>query len=376
MKICYVLTIAATVRAFFIPQLKYLSENGFEITVVCAPDANLGNELGKNIRYFPIDIPRGVSIKGSIHALKELTKFFKKENFDLIQYSTPNAAFYSSIAAKISKTKIRNYHIMGFRYLGANGLVRKILKMIEIITCYNSSHIECVSKSNLILGTREKIFSKNKATVVWNGSTGGVDLKRFNFKKREKWKYQVRNEIGYTSSDFIYAFIGRITKDKGIDELLEAFIKLNNGSKLILIGDIENPQKLNQELLNEAKNNSNIKFHQRVNDIERYYAAIDVIVLPSYREGFGNVIIEAAAVGTPAIISGIPGPIDAVEENKTAFICNPKDSDSLYLAMKTAFDKIDNNMMNESIKFAENKFNSEILNKKILERKLMLMREI
>ena len=127
-KICYVVTIPLTIKAFFIPQLKYLANNGFEVTVICSFDEKLQQLLGDNIRYIPVEIPRGISIQGSIIAIKKLKNIFKKEQFDLIQYSTPNAALYASIAAKIVKCKVRNYHLMGFRYLGANGIGKKILK--------------------------------------------------------------------------------------------------------------------------------------------------------------------------------------------------------------------------------------------------------
>ena len=167
-KICYVVTVSVTIRAFFISQLKYLSENGFDVTVICSPDDGLQEELGDKICYIPVDIPRGMSVLGSIHATKNLLKIFKEEKFDLIQYSTPNAALYSAIAAIIEGCKIRNYHLMGFRYLGADGLGRNVLKSIERLTCILSTSIECVSKSNLELGTKEKIFSKDKATVAWN----------------------------------------------------------------------------------------------------------------------------------------------------------------------------------------------------------------
>lgn len=116
----------------------------------------------------------GMLLTGSIYALKTLTRFFKKEKFDLIQYSTPNAAFYSSIAAKKADCKVRNYHLMGLRYLGASGMGRTILKALERIACHNSTSIECVSKSNMEMGIKEGLFPKEKVTVVWNGSTGGV----------------------------------------------------------------------------------------------------------------------------------------------------------------------------------------------------------
>lgn len=375
-KICYVLTISETVRAFFIPQLKYLAENGFDVTVVCSFDENLKNELGNRVKYHPIDIPRGLSVFGSISAIRQLYKFFKKEKFDMVQYSTPNAAFYSSIAAKFANVKIRNYHLMGFKYLGSNGFSRKILKLIEKIACDNSTSIECVSYSNLKLGLEEKIFPNEKATVVWNGSTGGVDLSKFNYGKRELWRNEIRKELGYSKDDFVFGFVGRITKDKGINELFKAFFDINDNSKLFLIGNIEGKETLDANLFDKAQNSNNIKFHDRVNDIERYFAAIDVLLLPSYREGFGNVIIEAAAMGTPAIVSNIPGPIDAINDGETAFTVPVKDS----VALKDAMIKIKkcdyNQMGKNAYTFAKNNFDSKVLCEKILERKIWVLKNI
>ena len=292
-KICYVVTIPGTIESFFIPQLRYLGENGFNVTVVCSGSVDLQEKLGVSVRFYPVDIPRGISFGGSIKAIKELINIFKREKFDLIQYSTPNAALYASTAAKIVGCKIRNYHLMGFRYLGAHGIGKFILKTIEKVSCWNSTSIECVSRSNLELGIKEKVFPADKATVVWNGSTGGVDLDRFDYSKRDAWRNELREKLGYEATDFIYGFVGRITRDKGINELLEAFFELENGSKLFLIGNIEDEDTLDKNLWMKAKNHPDVQIHTAASDIERYFAMIDVLVLPSYREGFGNVVIEA-----------------------------------------------------------------------------------
>lgn len=368
-KICYVVTIPLTIESFFIPQLQYLAANGFDVTVVCSNDSNLQEKLGESIRFYPIDIPRGISFGGSIYALKTLTCFFKKEKFDLIQYSTPNAAFYSSIAAKKADCKVRNYHLMGLRYLGASGMERTILKVLERIACHNSTSIECVSKSNMEMGISEGLFPREKVTVVWNGSTGGVDLSRFDFSKRQQWRKEIRKELGYSSNDFVYGFVGRITKDKGIDELLSAFLELKDNSKLLLVGDIEKDNHLDVDLLAKAQQNSNIKSHSFVSDIERYYAAIDVLVLPSYREGFGNVVIEAGAVGTPAIVTDIPGPTDTIDREKTALVVPVKNPNVLAESLRKIRERDYVAMGENAAQFAKEKFDSKVLCEKILERK-------
>lgn len=157
-KICYIVTVPVTIRAFFVPQLKYLAEHGYDVTVICSYDENLQKELGESIRYTPVDIPRGISFVKSLNTIKKLIKIFEENHYDMIQYSTPNAALYASIAGKKAGIRVRNYHLMGFRYLGADGVGRVILKAIEKMTCVNSTSIECVSISNLELGITEKNF--------------------------------------------------------------------------------------------------------------------------------------------------------------------------------------------------------------------------
>lgn len=372
-KICYVVTVSLTIHAFFIPQLKYLAEHGFDVSVICTPDETIKDALGEKITYIPLDIPRGISVFGSLKAIHELKRIFQKEHFDIIQFSTPNAALYASIAAKQSGCPVRNYHLMGLRYLGASGFSRFLLKSIEKIACNNATAIECVSKSNMELGIREGLFPREKATVVWNGSSGGVDLKKFDYTKRQQWRSEVRRELSYREDAFVYGFVGRITRDKGINELLKAYFQLDTDAKLLLVGPMEDTQALDAGLLEKAKNHPGVQFHNTVADIERYFAAMDVLVLPSYREGFGNVVIEAGAMGTPAIVSNIPGPTDTVDRDKTALVVPVKAAGALAEAMKRIRELDFITMGQNATAFAKDRFDSEVLCEKILERKRMLL---
>lgn len=373
-KICYVVTLSITIKAFFVKQLRYLAEHGFDVTVVCSPDPELQEILGDKVRYVQIDIPRGISVGKSFSAIRELKRFFEKEKFDLIQYSTPNAAFYASIAAKKTGCRVRNYHLMGFRYLGASGIGRMILKFIEKTACANSTSIECVSPSNFEIGVKEGIFPKEKAAVVWNGSTGGVDLERFDYKKREEYRNEIRSKYGLLNEDFVFGFVGRITRDKGVNEILDAFSRLDN-AKLMMVGNPESVETLNKNLYQQSLNNPDIIYIGNVDEVEKYYAAIDVLLLPSYREGFGNVVIEAAAMGTPAIVSNIPGPIDTVIDGKTAVTVSVKNTDDLAAKMKEMQRTDIENMSKCAVEYVTESFDSDKLNRYILERKNILLEE-
>lgn len=373
-KICYVTTLSVSICAFFIEQLKFLSENGFSVTVICSPDDNLKEKLGKDINFIPVDIPRGIHPLGMLKAILKLKKIFLKEGFDLVQYSTPNAALCASIASRLAKTSVRNYHLMGLRYLGEQGLKRKFLFYMEKLTCSQSTAIECVSQSNLELATKSGLFPNEKGTVVFNGSSGGLNLQKYNPSFRPEYRKNIRKKYNIPLDAFVFGFVGRITRDKGVNEILSAFKNFKD-VYLMMIGNEENITGINSELYKWSKNESKIIYIGQVENIEQYYCALDVLLFPSYREGFGNVVMEAAAMGTPAIISRIPGPIDAVLENKTALVIDVKNEN----ALKDAMEKIMQNelfisMSDEASSFVRSRFDSKLLNLKILERKNFLLK--
>lgn len=377
-KICYITTVALSIRSFFIPQLKHLAENGYDVTVICSPDENLQQDLGETVKYIPLSIARGVSPMTLGRSIAELHKVFKREKFDIVQYSTPNAGFCASIAAKFAGVRIRNYHLMGLRYLGFSGIARKLFKMLEKISCTLSSHIECVTPSNLELCIKEKLFKPEKGTIVWNGSTGGVNMERFNVNSRRKWHDEIRNELGIGEDELVFGFVGRLTRDKGVNEMLEAFRKIEDKSKLLIVGVREGTDTLEPELWNYAEENDRVIILDFKKDIERYYSAMDLLLLPSYREGFGMVIAEAAAVGTPAIVSNIQGPIDVIDEGQTALTVEVRNAVDLRNKMEYIMHNpnILSNMSANCAEYIKEKFDSKVLNEKILERKDKLLGEL
>lgn len=377
-KICYITTVALSIRSFFIPQLKHLAENGYDVTVICSPDEALQDDLGEGIKFIPVSIARGVSPMTLGKSIIDLVKVFKREKFDIVQYSTPNAGFCGSIAAKLAGVKVRNYHLMGLRYLGMGGIVRKLFKAFEKMSCSLSTHVECITPSNLELCIKEKLFKADKGTMIWNGSTGGVDIKRFDASNREAWRNEIRSEVGIKDDEFVFGFVGRLTRDKGVNEILEAYRNLKDRARLLIIGVREGTDTLDTEHWEFAEESDRVTILDFKKDIERYYSAMDVLLLPSYREGFGMVIAEAAAVGTPAIVSNIPGPVDVIDNEKTALTVEVKNAQDLRDKMSYMLDNPDmvKGMSANCSDFIKEKFDSRVLNKKILERKDKLLGEL
>lgn len=371
-RLCYVTTLGLSIKSFFVPQLKYLSQNGYSITVICSPDIeNLKDLLGEDIELINIDIPRGISFFNMLKTISKLRRIFKDHEFDLIQYSTPNASLCAAIAGIQTNIPVRNYHLMGFRFLGSHGVLLSILKLLEKLTCKLSTSIECVSESNREYGIQQGLFDEKKATVVYKGSSGGIDLTRYDYKKRDIFRKEIRDKYQIDENAFVFGFVGRITKDKGVNEILKAFSQLED-SILLMVGFQDEISTIDQHLYEQSLSNPNIIYTGAVDDVEKYYSAMDVLLLPSYREGFGNVVIESAAMGTPAIVSEIPGPIDTSIKNKTAIWIQARNVESLREAMRRsricAY-----TMRNDCIEYSRECFDQEILNKYILERKNKLL---
>lgn len=335
-KICIITSTASTAKLFFLDFLIYMNKNSdYEITIICSEDKEFSDALPSFITYIPVNMKRGVHISGIIATYK-LYKIFKKNKYDIVQYSTPNAAFYSSIAAKLAKIKVRLYCQLGIIYVGYKGIKRIVFKKIEKITSRLSTIIEPVSVDNLKFGRLEKLYDDSKSRVIWNGSSSGVNLNKFDINHKNEWKKEVFEKYNIPFNSFVYGYVGRIHKDKGINELLKAFKLISENHDnvfLLIIGAYDKFKGLDKKLFNWANKQKNIIFCGFSNEVEKYFSSMDIFVLPSYREGFGSVVIEAQAMGVPVITTDIPGPRDAIINNVTGFLVKKRDYYDLYVTM-------------------------------------------
>ena len=377
-KICFVATISLTLKSFVLELANTMQNTGkFEIHFICDHDVDFQKQLPSYIHYRPIPMRRGISFDG-IAAIYEMAKYFKKEKFDIVQYSTPNAACYASIAAKIVGIKCRLYCQWGIAYVGFEGLKRRIFKLIEKLICNCSTKIEPDSFGNLRFCYGEKLYDTSKSAVIWNGSASGVDLTKFNIEKKNEWKKEIRNKYSIPLEAVVYVFVGRITESKGINELLMAskdMIAQKNDVYLMLVGDLENDRSVNDELQHWSIEEPRVIYCGYVNEVEKYLAASDIYVLPSYREGFGSAIIEAEAMGVPVIVSNIPGPTDAMVNEKTGLLVPKGDKQALYECMLLLYDSEDLRTefgANGEI-YARNSFEQKELFRRIIADRLSLL---
>ncbi len=337
-KICFITTVSLTLKSFVVETAKYLhNECGYDVTLICDNNEEFAASLPEYIHYIPVKMSRGVDLSG-FASVFNFYKVFKKEKFDLIQYSTPNAACYASIASFLARVPIRLYAQWGIRYIGLSGKARQFFKLIEKVVCKLSTHIRSVSPMNMQFAVKEGLYPNLKAKVIGNGGTIGVDMSVYDVAQKPEWKKRIREKYNINENDFVFGFAGRISADKGCAELLTAFKNIaetNGNAKLLVVGPVEENCGVPKELIDWASNTDNVVLTGSVDnaDMKIYYSAMDVLVHPTYREGFGMVIQEAGALAVPVITTKIPGASEVMVDGVSCVLVEPKNTSELQNAM-------------------------------------------
>lgn len=338
-KICICTTVSITMKTFVVETAKYLHEKcGYDITLICNEDKRFEESLPEYLHFIPVHMARGIDFS-AMKSINQFVKIFKEQHFDMVQYSTPNAACYASIAARIAGVPVRLYCQWGIRYVGMKGLPRKIFKIVEKMVCRNSTDIRAVSPMNKKFAVSEGLYPEEKTVVIGKGGTIGVDMKRYDISKKGEYRTLIRNQYGISNEEFIYGFVGRISADKGCTELLTAFQNItewNRNAKLFIVGPVEDNCGVPGKLLDWAKKSNQVVMTEMVDGsrMNEYYSVMDVLVHPTYREGFGMVLQEAGALGVAMITTKIPGASEVMEDGVSCLLVEPKDVSELEYAMK------------------------------------------
>lgn len=319
-KIALIAASPQSVIAFLNPHISFLSKK-FSVQVICSdPNSIPLNSRVENIHYQKINIVRKVSLCRDIASLIELVAYFSKSKFDLVHSITPKAGLLTMVAALLCRIPIRVHTFTGQVWANKKGFSRQLLKFTDRLTALAATNLLADSESQRDYLIKQGVVSSQKIAILGHGSVCGVDLKRFcpNLKERS----QIRNDLGISIESVVAIFIGRLTKDKGLFDLVRAFSIVSTELHLIIVGADEDG--ISEDLLSIlGVTTERIHLIPHTNKPEAFMATADFLCLPSYREGFGSVIIEAAGVGIPAIASRIYGVEDAIEDGKTGFLHEP-----------------------------------------------------
>ena len=318
-------------------QLMFLNQY-FEVIGV-AKDTGVLKEVSERegIRVVDAPLERPISLVKDIKGLWFLYRLFRKEKPWCVHANTPKGSLLAMIAAWFACVPHRVYTVTGLRYQGAHGLLRMILKTMERLSCLFATNVIPEGQGVLQCLKRDNI-TKKSLQVIHYGNINGKDTEFFsrdntiqtaslkladkhiflrNLSEKEA-RSLVRSELGFSNNDFIFVFIGRLVNDKGLGELADALRKLEDEKleiKLLLIGEIDGEDDaLAKDKLNYLMQSKNVKYIGVQSDIRPYLMASDVLVFPSYREGFPNVPLEAGALGLPAIVTNINGSNEIIED--------------------------------------------------------------
>jgi glycosyltransferase involved in cell wall biosynthesis len=382
LKICRI----STVPFFMVSQLKsqveYLKDIGMQVVLISSegPEWSMIN-TGQGLRVKIVNIPRTLKPWHDFSALIRLIQLFMIHRFDIVHSTTPKAGLLTAIAAFISGIPIRLHTFTGQPWVTLKGIMRWSSRSADKLIGVLNTKCYADSSGQAQFLVREGILSSRKIAVIGQGSLAGVDMARFN---PDNWSFsmmqKLREGLSIKASSIILIFVGRISPDKGIGELVTAFhelIRMNYDVDLLLVGPHDQDCGGKSSLdLDSAMQCSNIHYIGYTECPERYLAISDIFCLPSYREGFGTAVIEAAAMGLPTVGTSIYGLIDAVVDGETGILVPPRDDRALLAALKHLLDNPDEStrMGKAARQRCFQHFDANQINKKVAEEYLNVLK--
>lgn len=332
-KLLRVTTIDGSLDTLLKGQLRYLNDQ-FEV-VGLANDSGRLDKVGKRegIRTIAVPMHREISFLADLWSLWQLIRVFRREHPQIVHANTPKGSLLAMLAAWLTRVPHRVYTVTGLRFETATGNFRHVLKLMERITCFCATKV--IPEGDGVKRTllREKITSKF-LQKIHNGNINGIDLEYFNRTPEVMAKAKTLCRAGVIT----FVFIGRLVRDKGINELAEAFDRLTqerNNVRLMLVGYFEDEldpvEYTTRKIIDK---NPQIEFMGYQLDVRPFLAVSDVLVLPSYREGFPNVLLQAGAMGLPVIVTDVNGADEVINDGKNGLIIPRRDTIALYMAMQ------------------------------------------
>jgi glycosyltransferase involved in cell wall biosynthesis len=340
MNILHVVNVSFVLPYYLGNQIDYFQSKDDKIFIACS----FSNELvdfceSKNVIFLPIPVVRGINPFMDLYSLFKLFFFVKKHNISVVVGHTPKGGLLAMLVGFISKIERKIYFRHGLMFETSLGLKRFILVLIERFTGFFADKVICVSRSILMNSNDLKLSDSHKNILLNNGTCNGIDaLEKFNPDLVDQYKVdQLRVSLGINDNDFVVGFIGRLVNDKGISELVEAWkLIINDFSKvkLLLVGPFENRDSLSEACVSFIRDEYSIIHVDYTNDPVIYYRLMNLFILPSFREGFPTVVLEASAMNLPVITTRKTGCIDSIEEYKTGIFCEIEPS-SIYDSIST-----------------------------------------
>ncbi len=372
-------TIAPSVRHFLSGQLDYLQSQGFDVSVLSSPGADLDEIASQDgVKAIPFPMAREISPVRDVRDLLRMLRVLRSLRPDIVNYGTPKASLLGGLAAWLMRIPVRVYTLHGLRLETTNGLRHAVLYMAEWITCRTAHVIVCVSPSLRDEAVRQGLAPAHSAMVLGPGTCNGVDIERF--ARSASTPSRVRNileSLEWSDRAPVVGFVGRLTRDKGIPELVQAFRSVRErvpGVHLLLVGDFEDGDPVPTSVRREIDDSVDIAVTGMLSDPSGHFHLMDVLALPTRREGFGGVILEAAAASVPSVTTTATGARDAVVDGVTGLLIPVGDPLALADALVSVLE--DPSLRDQLAKAANNCVVEEFERYKVWARIAALYREL
>lgn len=318
-----------------------MRERGLEVSVISSPGELLDQFAQKEgVPAYPVLMPRRITPLQDLLAVARIRQILRRIRPHIVHAHTPKGGLLGMLAAWTCRVPVRIYHIRGLPYLTATGAKRLLLRFSERVACTLAHQVLCVSHSIRQVVVEEGMCPAGKIKVLAWGSGQGVDAEGRFCPERfdEQIKQQLRQSLHIPQEAIVLGFVGRIVRDKGIVELVDAWRRLRGDYPhlhLLLVGDYEEQDPVPNDIYELLNSDPQAHVTGWVDDTAPYYAIMDILVLPSYREGFPNAPLEAAAMELPVVATDIPGTRDAVENGKTGTLVPPCNAEALAQAIRS-----------------------------------------
>lgn len=345
-KLIRITSVPLSLKQLLAGQMRYMKNQGWEVLMVSADGREVNTVMkSEGVAHEVIPFTRKITPFQDLVCIWKLIQLFKREKPDIVHTHTPKAGLLGMIAANLAGVPVRIHTLAGIPAMAANGHKKTLLESAEKWTYSNATHVWPNSKGLLDFVKKEGLCQAEKLQVIGNGSSNGVDFSIFNRSVlKENHLVAATMRILPGEDDFIILSVGRLVKDKGIEELVSAFLnsKIANQSKLVLLGAFESDlDPLSPETIQTIQDHPRIVQIDWSDHVAHYMALADVLVHPSHREGFPNVLLEAGAMQLPVICSDIIGNTDLIQQQRTGLIFPVKDVGVLQEALEFAFVKRD-----------------------------------
>ena len=320
-------------------QMKYMSNHGFDVSMISSAGPEVAEVIAaEQCPHIAVNITRKITPAADIRTIYVLYKVFKEHKPHVIHSENLKANLLGMIAGYLARVPIRIQTMAGLVSPNVPGIKGKLIRMAEMISFRFATNVWPNSNSSLQYMLQTKMLPAKKAVVIGAGSSNGIDLVKYNKETINVDKLEsIKKSIRYLPGERILLFAGRMVKDKGVQELVSAFVKLQqqfSSLKLVLLGPWEDElDPLNNETKEQIKSNNAIVHIHWTDEVEYYFALAELFVFPSHREGFPNVLMQAGAMQVPVVCSAIVGNIDIVEDRISGLLHEVKQEQSLYEAV-------------------------------------------